>query len=349
MRYQPGDGAMRGSKGSREGVTMFRQSLAFVVGLCLTSPLVAASWADGMFEELSKDFGSVPRGPLLSHPFRFTNNTGMPVHIAGVRVSCGCVSAQALETNLAPGQSTAILAHMDTRRFNGVKSVTIYVQLDQPRYEEVRLWVQANSRDDVTVTPDSLTFGKIKRGSSPSTQVNITFLGSSQLQIVSALSESNYVQTSLRELRRDMAETTYQLMARLRSDAPVGKWYSDVWLTTNNPATPRIRVPLQVEIESTLTVSPATVTMGQVKVGTQTQRNVIIRGVKPFRITTVKGTDAVLSVRGTSEDSKPVHVLTVTFQPQQAGEVERTLRVITDMREEGEIEFQARATVTAGP
>ena len=38
---------------------------------------------------------------------------------------------------------------MDTTRFLGVKSVTIYVQFDQPNYQEVRLWVRANGRDDV--------------------------------------------------------------------------------------------------------------------------------------------------------------------------------------------------------
>jgi hypothetical protein len=99
-----------------------------------------------MFQELSVDFGSVPRGPTLSHPFRLTNNTGRTVHISSVRVSCGCVRASALDTVLAPGQSTAIQAAMDTRRFLGTKAITIYVSFDQPHRDEVRLWVQANSR-----------------------------------------------------------------------------------------------------------------------------------------------------------------------------------------------------------
>ena len=42
-----------------------------------------------------------PRGPTLNHPFRITNQTGQPVHIASVRVSCGCVSANALKDDLA--------------------------------------------------------------------------------------------------------------------------------------------------------------------------------------------------------------------------------------------------------
>ena len=179
---------------------------------------------------------------------RKRRNTGSPLHILSVRVSCGCTSAQALHEWVAAGQESAILAQMDTRRFSGQKSVTIFVSFDQPSYEEVRLWVQANSRDDVTVIPESLAFGTIKRGTAPGTAVTISFLGGGNWQILGVKTDSNYVQASVREIRRDAGEVSYQLTAAMRADAPPGKWYTDVWLQTNNPMTPRVRVPLTVEI-----------------------------------------------------------------------------------------------------
>jgi hypothetical protein len=306
---------------------------------------MAATGADAMFAELAKDFGSVPRGPTLSHPFRLTNNTNTPVHIASVRVSCGCVTASAVRYDLAPGESTVIQAYMDTQRFLGVKSVTIYVQFDQPHWQEVRLRVQANSRDDVTVTPDNFAFGQVKRAKMPSVSVNITFYGGDQWQIVEVQPESNYIQTSLKELRRDTGEVTYQVTAELRSDVPTGKWYSDVWLRTNNPMMPRVRVPLTVAIESSLSTSSTTVALGKVKPGGEVERKLIVRGVKPFRITKVQGTDDQLTVKDSTTDSKPVHVLTVTLKPKVEGDVNRRLKIITDLPEEGEIEFQAQAQV----
>ncbi len=326
---------------------MFRHCLAFVVGLGLIGPARAASWADGMFEELSKDFGSVPRGPVLSHPFHLTNNTGVPVHISSIAVSCGCVTATARESYLAPGQKTVIVAEMRSNIFSGPKTVTIYVRLDQPRSEEVRLWVQANSRDDVTVAPDAFSFGQIKRGSQPAGTVTVTFLGSGVWQVVGVQSDSNYVKTNLREVGRSMTEVTYQVSAQLREDAPVGKWYTDIWLKTTNPSSPRVRVPLTVEIESALTISPAMVDLGQVKVGGQIERKVIVRGVKPFRVTDVKGGDDQIKVRDTTSDSKPVHVLAVTLHPSHEGDFHRALKVITDLPNESEIEFQAKAHVSA--
>lgn len=324
---------------------MARYSFVLLVGLCAGGTAAASSWADGMFTELSKDFGSVPRGPTLHHSFTFTNNTREHVHIASVRVSCGCVTAAAPEADIPPGKAGVIQADMDTRRFTGIKTVTIYVQFDQPRWEEVRLWVQANGRDDVTVSPDSLAFGQVRRGSPAAASVNVSFLGNGQTQIVDARCNSNYVKTSVREARRDEAQVAYQVTARLRPDIPVGRWYTDIWLQTTDPSAPRVRVPLTVDVEGSLTVSPESVTLGEVKVGDEAQRKVIVRGARPFRIKQIKGADGVLKVRDSTMDSKPVHVLTLILKPTSPGDWTRTLQILTDLDDEGEVEFQARADV----
>src|SRR3954451_14670167 len=109
---------------------MLRYSLVIVAGFWVAGSASAGTWGDSLFEELSKDFGSVPRGPTLTHNFRVSNNTKNAVNISSLRVSCGCVSATALKGTLNPGEETAIVAKMDTTRFTGPKTVTIYIQFD---------------------------------------------------------------------------------------------------------------------------------------------------------------------------------------------------------------------------
>jgi hypothetical protein len=340
---------------------MLRYSLV-LLGSCLAAgPAAAATWADALFEELSKDFGSVPRGPTLTHPFRVRNNTDRPVNIAGVRVSCGCVTATVRQSYLKPGEETHILAQMDTTRFTGIKSVTIFVTFNAPSHEEVRLWVQANARNDFTVTPDTLAFGQLRRGNYPPASALLTFYGGSDTQVTEVKCESNYVQYKIKEVRRQETEVAYQLTARLREDAPVGKWYTDLWLKTNLPNTPPIRVPLTVEIESSLSVSPDPVAMGPVKVQAESERRVIVRGVKPFKITGVVPLgdrdvpaednqlapgDADLVARDTTTESKAIHVLTLKLKGSRPGGVNRTLRVLTDLPEDNKIDFQISAVVT---
>lgn len=330
---------------------MFRYSLAVIAGLCFAGLSPAASWADGMFQELSKDFGSVPRGPLQSHPFHLTNNTKYVVHIASVRVSCGCTSATALTDTLAPGQSTAVVAQMDTNRFFGPKAVTIFVQFDRPAWEEVRLWVQANSRDDVSITPDSLAFGAVRRGASPKTSVTVSLLGDSNWRITSARCESNYVSAALSAPRQTDNGVEFQVTAQVRPDIPVGRWYTDIWLDTNNPATPKLRVPLTVEIQAPLSLIPGGVAFGQIKAGGQAERKVMVRGVEAFRIKAVRGTDKLVHVQDSNPASRSVHVLTVTVKSPEPGafnrpiDINRTLRVITDLPDENEIDFKAKAQI----
>lgn len=322
---------------------MSRFGLVFL-SLCAVQPVSAAS-ADLMFQELSKDFGSVPRGPTLQHVFHLKNSSSGVVHIANVRVSCGCVSAYALKETLQPGEESAILASMDTTKFTGVKSVTVYVLFDAPRTEEVRLWVRANGRDDVSVNPDTLAFGQVKRGNSPTAAVRITFLGTPDARVLQVAAESNYVQPTLREISRQGAEVAYELSAKLRGDAPAGKWYTDVWLSTNNESMPRVRVPLTVEIEALLSVNPPAVALGEIKVGAEAERKVIVRGAKPFKITGVKGTDGVLSVKDSSNVSKFVHVLTVKVRSDRPGILTRNLDILTDLEGDNHIELGASARV----
>jgi Protein of unknown function (DUF1573) len=323
---------------------MLRYCLVLAAGL-LAAETASASWADKMFDELSKDFGSVPRGPMLKHYFRVVNNTKEPVVISSVRVSCGCTSATALKTYLKPGEETHIYATMDTTRFIGPKTVTIFVQFSQPGFEEVRLWVQANGRNDFTVGPDTLALGQARRGTSPSGAVVVTFYGMADTKITEIKTESNYIRTEVKPIQTQGSEAAFELRAALRSDTPVGKWYSDVWLKTNNPTIPQIRIPLTVEIESALSVSPDLISVGQVKVNGENERRVVVRGAQPFKITKIEGTDDLLTVKDNAEEAKQVHVLTVKIKATKAGELQRTIKVKTDLKEENEIDFRVTATI----
>jgi Protein of unknown function (DUF1573) len=334
----------RVSKAGKE--KMFRCNLLLVAFLGVASQVHAQSKLEGMFDELSFDFGSVPRGQVVTHPFRIVNNTKQAVHIANVRVTCGkCSSARALKTFLQPGEETAIIATMDSNRFINTKPITIFVMFDQPRFEEVRLWMQANSREDVHFSPDSIAFGQVKRGAEPESTITIAFPGGAQTQIRELKSESNYVKATMKEVKRAGGESAYEITAKLRKDTPPGKWYTDIWATTNNAAMPKLRVPVTVEVEAPLSVNPSTVSLGQVKAGTESDRKIMIRGVRPFRIIGILGTDRQLQVRSTNNESLTVHILTLTLNPNEPGGMTRRITVQTDMKTGGDVAFVAQAQV----
>jgi Protein of unknown function (DUF1573) len=343
---------------------MHRYILMVLIVLGTASPTWANTWAEGLYEELKCDFGSVPRGQVLVHLFRMTNNTKSTVHIFKVTVSCGCTKAWALQSTLAPGQESAVIAQMDTRVFGGVRSVNIQVDFDTPTRESVNLSVTANSRSDLFYFPDALNFAKIKKGVTPTTQVEVNLVGMPQTQITEVKCDSNYIQPKLQELRRDATTAIYLVSATVRADIPEGKWYTTVWLTTNNAAMPLLRVPLAVEVEApppppppapapapppavpgSKTSAPSVVVLPAVKQGVESNRKVILSGTQPFRITNIQGEDQELIVRPVSLGSQTVHELTLTFRPSQTGQVNRLIRVTTDMSNNREIEINAQTQI----
>ncbi|MFO0967628.1 MAG: DUF1573 domain-containing protein [Gemmataceae bacterium] len=323
---------------------MFRFSVVSSA-LLLFAVTAPPSWADGLFEETSRDFGVVPRGQVLTYPFRVVNNTSNTVVISGVRVSCNrCSSARALASTLAPGQETSVIATMNSGLFEGFKEITVYVSFSQPRFEEIQLKVRATSRDDLGFSPDSLNFGQVKRGKEATTSMTVTFYGMPTTQITEIKSESNYVVPSLEEVKRDGGEVVYKINGKLRADTPAGKWFTDLWIKTNNPAVPRLRVPATVEVEGSAATLPNTVALGKVKAGAETDRIVVLRGVKAFRILNISGTDDKVRVREEKTESNNVHTLTLTLLAAEPGELNRVIRIQTDLKS-GDIQFNAQAQI----
>ncbi|MGL4554327.1 MAG: DUF1573 domain-containing protein [Gemmataceae bacterium] len=316
---------------------MVRLSLVLASALAAAAPLSAATWAESMFDELKKDFGSVPRGPGLQHSFRVTNHTANPASISSVRVSCGCLTAIAHKGVLQPGESTTLQVNMDTTRYG--RPVTVFVQFSTPAFEEVRLLVSANVRSDFALSPDNLGFGQVKRGSGPAATLTVTFYGHPDAQITKVKSESNYIQATVVEARRLNHEVVYTVTAKIRADTPVGKWYTDLWVESTVLGLNQIRLPLTVEVQPPLTASPALLSLGALKAGAESGGKVIVRGTEPFKIVSIKGLGDGLAV---AHDDKPreIHILAVKATPGKAGKVDRTFKVVTDLKADNEVEVK---------
>jgi Protein of unknown function (DUF1573) len=317
--------------------------LSIPLSLCLSFPAYADNWAEGLFEQRSKDFGTVPRGPVLTHSFRITNRTGVAVQADSLRVSCGCVVARMEQPSLAPGQCAEVTAEMHTDRFLGDKTVSVYVHFNLPMPQEVALQVKARSCEDVSVTPDTLDFGRGVHGQPRKAQAIVSLPGMEQYQIQKVTADSDHVHVAVTEMPTNGVNKLYQLTATLDSELGVGKWYTEVWLHTNHPWMERIRVPVSAEVEQALVVSPANMMLEVPAPGQKVQRKVLVHGNAPFAILVVKGTDAQWSVHDDTPGRSSRHVLTVTLESQSDGALERCFQVVTDLPDDNTVQFHAQA------
>jgi hypothetical protein len=70
--------------------------------------------------------------------------------------------------------------------------------------------------------------------------------GQPKLQVTGAKCDSKFIQVKVQELDRGTARAVYQVSAKVRADIPEGELSAEVELTTNNPAMPKLLVPVRV-------------------------------------------------------------------------------------------------------
>lgn len=321
--------------------------VALVVSIVLTGvgKALSGTWADGLFDDLSKDFGSVPRGAILQHSFKIRNNTKDVVGLAGVRSSCGCTNAQLSKRYLQPGEETQLLVRMDSGRFRGLKTVTLYARLDRPEAQEVRIWIKANARDDIAVNPEVVDFRTVRAGEGGSTQIQVRFFGLPDAEIEKVSAASGYLTAKVTDEKRTQLECQFTVQVELNKQAPVGRWYSDIWLDTNQQASSKIRIPVRMEIVSALVASPSAIEFGVVDKGREVERRVVIRGAVPFRLVKVEGVGESVKARFSSDQAKTTHVVTLILKEPRGGAIQGNVQIFTDMAQSPVLALPIRAEV----
>jgi hypothetical protein len=302
---------------------------------------VRAGEAEKFFSERVKDFGTVPFGPTLVHHFRITNTTTHTVFIASARVSCGCVSASIPVNSLRPGESTYLTANMDTKRFLGPKEVIVYVNFSQP-HEEVTLSVRANRNDNFSKSGEAIQIGQVRKGTEGTGTLQVTMRNDPGFELRDALSGTDFVQAGFKLLRRDRSEVVYEVSATLKPGLDTGIWTTDVMFNTTSPVLPTVRIPVLVDVVAPITATPATVQFPAVKVGDRKELSVIVKGDKPFKILDVKGGDDLVKAVADGSEAKPAHILRLVFQPSAAGDLSKTITVVTDGGSENKITIPVR-------
>lgn len=292
-------------------------------------------WAEKMFKGgRTHDFGSVPRGAQLSHRFVLTNIYAVRMEITSVKSGCGCVSATAAKRVLKPRESTTIDVTMDARRFTGAKTVGITITVGPDYISSAQLRVSATSRADIVFNPGQVSFGTVTRGQRASQAIDVEYAGVLDWQVIEASAKDLPVEAKVSELYRRPGQIGYRVRVTLKPDAPVGTLKGDLFLKTNDPASPLLPVLVEGVVQANLTVAPASLSLGTVKIGETLRRRVVVRGTKPFRVLKVEGLGADMQVDPPpSATPAPVQVVSFKCVFRKPGEFKHEVKIKTDLQE----------------
>jgi hypothetical protein len=314
------------------GGEMGRKTLLPLIVTVLCSPCEAQEWAEKMFTTRSRDFGNIARGAKAEFAFELTNLYLEDVHIAGVRVSCGCTTPRIEKDTLKTYEKGAVIAHINSDRFLGNQGATITVTIDEPQYAQVQLQVKVYVERDLILEPSSVAFGNVGQGTSVTRTIAVRYTRDSDWQVVEVRSDKPHLQGKVTETSREEDEVNYDLEVTLAKDAPVGYLNEHVRLITNDPRTGHISVPVEGHVQADISVSPSSLFLGVVQPGQSVTKNIVVRGKKPFRIASIRGDCQCLQATAPkSPGPKSLYLVPITFTAgEKAGKVTPTVLIQMD-------------------
>lgn len=95
-------------------------------------------------QSLSLDLGSHRHGTIIERSFPLRNGHGSPLRIASIRSSSGALSVRTFQKEIASGEKGNIVLRLDTGRFVGSKTFTLFIQFEGGQ-SEIRVQIQAES------------------------------------------------------------------------------------------------------------------------------------------------------------------------------------------------------------
>jgi hypothetical protein len=318
---------------------------AFLVSTATASAQTEA-WADKLFGgELVHDFGAVPRGAQLKHSFKFTNPYKVPLEITDIRVTCDCLSAKSTVKTLQPQESANLDITMDGRRFNGVKTIKIFVSVGPQYVSTATLTVSANARQDVVFNPGEIDFGLVGRGQKLTKHIDVEYAGNKDWRVNEIVKNGNApFDLKVEELPVNFRGRGYRLFATLKADAEPGAFKQEIILKTNDPETPVLTFHVLGNVQGDgLAVNPKEVKLGAVKVGDSKTSKIFLRGSQEFQVTSIGGLGSGVTAAIPSSTSK-VHFIEVRFTPNQAGAVHQELVIRTNQNETVKVVIEGEAT-----
>ena len=324
--------------------------LLAVLGLFVAAETCRAeAWVAKLFTEDDHDFGTVARGADVVYRFEAKNVYKQDIRLVSARSSCGCTSVAIEGDVLKTGEVGYVVATFNTRTFTGQHGATLTVTVSWDdngvrRSGETQLRVHGYIRGDVVFKPGAINFADVAQGDTAEQQVRVSYAGHSDWQILDVRGVATDIEAELTETRRSTGSVAYDLLVRLKDTAPAGYFNEQLVIVTSDSTNPRIPLEVSGRVISPISISPESLLLGDVTQGEQVSKKVLVRGKQPFRITSISCDEDCFQFK-TDDQTKERHIVEVTFDAHQVGEVKQAINIATDMGEQYHATLTAYATV----
>jgi hypothetical protein len=130
--------------------------ISFCSVLCFA--LAATTQASLLFEKTELDLKPDLGAQTATAVFKYENKGDAPVHIKGVKPSCGCTTAALAKNDVAPGEKGEITATFNIGDRSGLQVKTVTVETDDPKAPQTVLTFRCTIAQVLEVQPNFVSW-----------------------------------------------------------------------------------------------------------------------------------------------------------------------------------------------
>src|SRR5262249_62394826 len=115
--------------------------------------------------------------------------------------------------------------------------------------------------------PGQVSFGVVPRGQTPTQYIDVEYAGVLDWRVSDVEKPAAALDVSCKEQYRRPGQVGYRVAVSLKADAPPGPLKQELFLKTNDPASPLVQLLDASTVQAPLTFIPETVNLGSLQVG----------------------------------------------------------------------------------
>ncbi len=175
--------------------------------------------------------------------------------------------------DVPPGGVGEIKVTFQSKGYQGDVRKVVTVESNDPENPTVQLTLRGKVVADVTVTPQAINLGTIRKGqpSQPSL-LTINLKEGKGLKVEEVTADSPAV--ALKKQKDTPAEVVYEIVAT--DKVPIGRISGQISVVTNNKKAPKILVPFYGIIQGNVKVTPQLASFGMVKSGQKATQTIYV-------------------------------------------------------------------------
>ena len=189
------------------------------------------------------------------------------------------------------------------------------------------------------------------QGTSKSIEVGVDYAGKPAWKINQVTSSDSFITVVPTEVSRQNGRVRYNLVVSMSGGAPVGPLESELVVHTNDRNLTTVPLRLMANIAPEISVSPQTLSLGDIVQGAPIKQLIVLKGHQPFLIKSIESREFDIEAK-LSEESKTLHALPMIITPKTVDfgkEVKGKITFSTDLREKPWIDvgtvFRLKSTI----